>query len=107
MVASAGTKKSQAWDAAWGSLGVTMDGTGKPQSSPLLPYKRGMPLIKYLGLPLEFVDEEATQFADKGRFLKCILLTIGEILAKFLASFRCKIKTLNSKCLLSRSGVGV
>ena len=105
MVASAGTKKSQAWDAAWGSLGVTMDETGKLQSSPLLPYKRGMPLIKYLGLPLEFVDEDAMQFADKGRFLKCILLTIGEI----LASFHCKITTLinNSKCLLSRAGVGV
>ena len=103
MVASDGTKKSQAWDAAWGSLGVTMDGSGKPQSSPLLPYKRGMPLIKYLGLPLEFVDEEATQFADKGRFFKCILLTIGEI----LASFHCKITTLISKCLLSRAGVGV
>ena len=90
MVGSAGAKKSQAWDAAWGSLGVTMDETGKVQSSPLLPYKRGMPLIKYLGLPLEFVDEEATQFADKGRFLKCILLTIGEI----LVSFHCKIETL-------------
>ena len=83
--ASADSKKSQAWDAAWGGGGLKM---GKIDNipSPMLPFKRGMPLIQYLGLPLKFIDEEATQFADEGRFLKCILLTIGELRVHIIIS---------------------
>ena len=67
----------------------------------MLPFKRGMPLIKYLGLPLKFKDEEATQFVDEGRFLKCILLTIGEFLSQLYCAFLISIN------LWSRAGLHV
>ena len=45
-------------------------------SSPMTPFKDGLRLLKILGLPLKS-NEEATVFANKGRFLKCIILTQG------------------------------
>ena len=52
--------------------------------SPMAPFKEGLWLLKILGLPLK-CNEEATYFADKGRFLKCLLLTQGQInYVKFL-----------------------
>ena len=41
--------------------------------SPMMPFKDGLKHLKCLGLPLEFKNEQATKFADKGRFWKCIL----------------------------------
>ena len=44
--------------------------------SPMAPFRDGLRMLKVLGLPLKF-NEDATEFADNGRFLKCILLTQG------------------------------
>ena len=76
------TRKSRVWDAAWGMECLAWEkGDHTEAPSPMLPFKRGMRLVKYLGLPLKFTDAEATQFSEKGRFLKCILMTLGELLS--------------------------
>ena len=59
--------KMAAWEANFGSKA----------RSPMVPFKNGLWLLKYLGLPLEFNNEEATEFADGGRFWKCILIPEG------------------------------
>ena len=83
------TRKSRVWDAAWGMKCLAWEkGDTVSATSPMLPFKRGMRLIKCLGLPLDFTDEEATQFSEKGRFLKCILMTLGEL----------HMKTIHTNC---------
>ena len=53
---------------------VTLDGKA---CSPMVPFKNGLRILKYVGLPLEF-NHDATQCADKGRMWKCILLPGSE-----------------------------
>ena len=59
--------KMAAWEANFGSKA----------RSPMVPFKNGLWLLKYLGLPLELKNEEATEFTDRGRFWKCILIPEG------------------------------
>ena len=60
--------KMVAWEANFGST----------VPSPMAPFQKGLRVLKYLGLPLEFNNEEATECKEKGRLWKCILLPVGE-----------------------------
>ena len=46
-------------------------------SSPMVTFMGGLRLLKFMGLPLECKNEQATEFGDKGRFWKC-MLPVGE-----------------------------
>ena len=59
--------KMAAWDANFGNKAP----------SPMEPFKNGLRVLKYVGLPLEF-NHDATEFTEKGRLLKCILVPGGE-----------------------------
>ena len=50
---------------------------GSKAPSPMEPFKNGLRVLKYVGLPLEF-NHDATEFTEKGRLLKCILIPGGE-----------------------------
>ena len=65
-------------------------------TSPMVPFNDGLWLLKLLGLPLKCNNEKATEFADKGRFLKCILLTQGQISYIYLFQI---LHMYNSICL--------
>ena len=45
-------------------------------TSPMAPFKDGLWSLKLIGLPLK-CNENATEFVDKGRLLKCIFITQG------------------------------
>ena len=59
--------KMAAWDANFGNKAP----------SPMEPFKNGLRVLKYVGLPLEF-NHDATEFTEKRRLLKCILVPGGE-----------------------------
>ena len=67
MVTTTEAKKMAAWEANLRSKAT----------SPLVPFRDNLKVLKYVGLPLKF-SNDATDISEKGRLWKCILLPGGK-----------------------------
>ena len=49
----------------------------KPKSNPMLPFRKGLKIFKFLGLPLNLDDDNGGVFKEDNRALKCLGVNLG------------------------------